>query len=419
MPDDLPRARGGRRRSDSRRVRGPARWLLLGMVIALVLGSAFILSVTQTNWGREQVLAFTLGAIGGRLNGDLEVARLEGNVITGARLYEIALRDTTGAPLAIVDSAYIRYRLASFLGGDVVINQLVAYGANIDIFRLPGDTIWNYQSILTDPTPDPNPTGTPGATLIARMTLVDSDISVRRPLEADERLTPEEQEAQLQEMLADTARYMIEEVPGGYLQSTLVHADTAEVEELFIGPDERGGTYLEVVDAVADVRLFRDPPLEVRGVQAQLHLQDGMLQYTAPRVVLPNSRGESTGRVDLRGIRPLMDLAITSPQFSLSDVRWLFPWLPEDPDEAVGSVELRVQDRPEGLLALARDLVLEMPGTEVTGTFGVITEPNAMRFVDVDLEAEPLRVEAVEQLLPQDLPVEGLVIGGARIRGES
>src|SRR5690606_37408260 len=118
-------------------------------------------------------------------------------------------------------------------------------------------------------------------------------------------------------------------------------------------------------------------------------------------------------------IRPLMDLAITSPQFSLSDVRWLFPWLPEDPDEAVGSVELRVQDRPEGLLALARDLVLEMPGTEVTGTFGVITEPSAMRFVNVDLEAQPVRFEAVEQLLPQDLPVEGLGIGGARIRGES
>ncbi|MEX2583992.1 MAG: hypothetical protein WD766_11995 [Gemmatimonadota bacterium] len=414
---DAPRPRGGRRRSDSRRVYRPARWLLLGGAIALVVGFVAVLSFTQTEWGREQVLGYTLITIGGRLNGEVEVARMEGNVITGARLYEIAIRDTAGAPLAIVDSAFVRYRLASFLGGDVVINRLTAYGADVDIFRLPGDTLWNYEGILQDPSPAVTPAEA-RATLIESITVVDADVTVRQPVRPDVRLSEAAQEAQLAEILGDD-RYVIEEVPGGYLQTTAIDVQDAEVRELFIGPDERGGTYLEVVDGVADVYLWRDPPLELRGVQAQVHLQNGVLEFRAAPVVLPNSRGDVLGSVDLTGERPLYDLVIESPTFSLADLRWLYPWLPDDPGEATGSVRLRVEDRAEGLLVFARDFVLEMPGTEVTGDFGMITGPDVLRFVNVDLEAGPLRVESVEQLLPEDLPVEGLVVGGAVIQGAS
>ncbi|MEX2572286.1 MAG: hypothetical protein WD737_13390 [Gemmatimonadota bacterium] len=417
--DDLPQPAGGRRRDDRRRVRGPAQWVLIGVSVGIGVGFAVVLLLSQTAWGRGQVLTFTLAQFGGRLNGDLTVERLEGNLVTGARLYGITLTDTVGVPLAEVDSAYIQYRLASFLGGDIVINRLEAYDADINIFRMPGDTLWNYEEILEDPTPDPAPPETAGATLIERMLLFDVYVTMRAPLEADSRLSAEAQEEQIREILADTARYMIEEVPGGHLQTTLIDVNDGAVSELFIGPDERGGTYLEVTEGTADIRLWRDPPLEVRDVQARLHLQEGVLSYQAPEIVLPNSRGESVGTVDLRGDRLLYDLVITSPEFALADLRWLYPWLPEDPEQGTGSAWLRVEDREEGLLVLARELVLDMPGTHITGTFGLIAAPETFRFVDVELEAEPLRVESVEQLLPADLPVEGLVIGGAEIRGAS
>lgn len=414
---DLDLATDDRRRGDRGWLRGHGRWFAVGLAIAFATGIVVLISLSRTEWGRDQVLEYTLSALGGRLNGDLTVVRLEGNLITGARLYEIRLDDTTGVPLAVIDSAFIRYRLATLTGGDVVINRLDVYGADINIFRLHGDTLWNYQGVFQDPTPDP--VGDPTATLVENLRLYETDVTIRMPLVMDARLPEARQEQELAMILADTARWMTEETPEGYLRTNLMDIAGAEVAELFIGPDERGGIFLEVVDVAAEVRLWLEPALEIRGAQAQLHLQEGILSFDAPNVVLPNSGGSSVGRIDLRGERPLYDVVITTPAFALSDIRFLYPWLPEDPSAGRGSGRLWVEDKPDGLLVVARDVVLDMPDTHITGRFGIIVDPvsDTLRFVDVDLEAEPLRVESVERLLPEDLPVEGLVIGGATIRG--
>jgi hypothetical protein len=417
--DRLPeeeRPRRARERRTPLGLGGRGRWLALGIVVALVVAVIVGMLFTQTDRGRSQVLAFTLGALGGRLSGDLEIDYIEGNLFTGARAYGLRLTDLEGAPLAIVDSAYIRYRVATFVGGDIVINRVVLYGASIDLFQMPGDTLWNYQRVLMDPSPGAQE-GRPGATLIESLELHDSDIRIRSAFEPDSRLSAERQQLEIEEALADTARWMIESVPGGYLRTMLVNARHLDVAELFISPDERGGIYLEVEDAIADVRMWRDPPLEVRELQARLHLREGIINFEAPEFALPSTRGEGVGRIDLSGERPMYDLVLTLPAFNLSDIRWLYPWLPSDPVAAGrGSARVWLEDRPEELLVFARDLILELPGTRLTGEFGILTG-DTPRFVGVDLEAEPLDVESVERLLPEGLPVEGLEIGGAVIRG--
>jgi hypothetical protein len=122
------------------------------------------------------------------------------------------------------------------------------------------------------------------------------------------------------------------------------------------------------------------------------------------------------GRIDLKGSRPMYDVVLTTPEFALSDLRWLYPWLPDDPEAGHGSAQVFVEDRPEETLVLTRNLVLEMPGTRLVGSFGILTG-DTPRFVDVDLEASPLDIDAVERLLPEDIPVEGLTIGGAVLKG--
>jgi hypothetical protein len=395
----------------------PGGWLLIGIAIAFVIGLIAVLTLTQTRWGRGQILGYTLSTLGGRLNGVLSIEELAGNMFTGARLYGVALRDHDGAPLAVLDSAYIQYRVASFVGGDMFINRLAVWNAEITLFKMPGDTLWNYQEILQDPDPDPSEPEDVAATFIGRLLLSDSRVSIRSPLEADSRLSPDEQRAELDVMLADTSRWMIEEVPGGYLRSMLIDVDTVALRELFIGPDERGGIYFEVEDAVADVRLWKDPPLELRSLVAQLHLQEGIVGIQAETFELPNSSGEAIGSVDISGPRPMYDIAITAPEFALADLRWLYPWLPADPAEARGSGNVWLQDRPDDLLFLARGFVLEMPGTRVTGDFGIVSGVDTFRFVNVDLEADPVDMDEVERLLPEGLPVEGLELGSAVVSG--
>ena len=67
---------------------------------------------------------------------------------------------------------------------------------------------------------------------------------------------------------------------------------------------------------------------------------------------------------------------------------------------------------------MARDVDVRAPGTHLTGRFGMLLG-DTLRFVDADLRADPLDVRTVEALLPEGLPVRGLVIGGAEIRSPS
>jgi hypothetical protein len=66
---------------------------------------------------------------------------------------------------------------------------------------------------------------------------------------------------------------------------------------------------------------------------------------------------------------------------------------------------------------LARETDITAPGTHLVGDFGMILG-DTLRFVDVDLEADPIRVSTIERMLPDGLPVQGLVLGGVTIKGE-
>jgi hypothetical protein len=386
--------------------------------IAFLLGTGILTIFSRTDWGRQQVLAYTLQTLGGSVNARLAVERIDGNLLTGARLYGFTIADSVGVPLAVIDSLYLRYRVATFPGGDIVITRLQAYGSEISIFRLPGDTLWNYQGIFQGPA-EPA-AGEPRATLIEHLELYDAKVSIRAPLAADSRLPAARQEEVIQEILADTARWMIEGTDStGYIRTTLIDVPHAEVQEVYIGPDEREGIFFNVIDAGAVVRLWMEPPLEIRTVKAQMHLQAGIVNYRVENVELANSVGTSVGRIDLTGDRPMYDVFIDTPRFAVADLRWLYPWLPADTTAGRGSLKLWLEDKPDGLQVVAREVVLDMPGTRITGRFGLFTEPaeDALHFVDVDLQADPMWVESVERLLPEDLPVDGLVVGGVTIRG--
>lgn len=386
-------------------------WLLAGFVWSVVLVGLLLALYTRTNWGRERVLDFTMRSLGGQLNGTLTVQRLAGNVFTGAKLYELSLVDTDGERLVSADSAFIEYRLPTFLGGDVVIERLVLFSADLRLARLPGDSLWNYQRILQDTTPD-TLTGVRRATLIERMQVHDAVVGIAMEWSHDPDLSPAEQQRLLRAALTDTARLMAAEVPGGFVRLMSMDVPFADVSELFIGADERGGTYLKVDSMHADVRLYRDPPLELRHVVGELHLREGMLRYNAPLAVLPSSRLATVGEIDLRGEEPQYNVLVTGERVAFRDMQWLYPRFP---DEGGGTVNLRLRTRPEDLFFFVRDVDLRTPGTHLTGRFGLVIG-DTISFVDADLRAEPLDVRTVEALLPEGLPVRGLVIGGAEIR---
>jgi hypothetical protein len=388
------------------------RWgpFLGGLIAAVALIAAILLAYTRTELGREKILAITLSTLGGQVNGTLEMGQLEGGLFTGARIYELALTDPQGRPMVTADSAYIEYRLATFFGGDMVINRLVLHGAEMLIYRMPGDSLWNYQQVLQDTTPEVP--GTRGrATIVHELRVVDATVTVRLPWEPAEDVTGQERDREIEAALSDTSRLAVESVPGGYLRTIVVRAQDASVEALTVGPDERGGTYLRVVEALAEVDLYRDRPLRLQGMEGELSLREGVMRYSAPRVQLPGSSLASEGVVDLSGEEPLYDIQVSGTDVALEDVRWLYPAFPED---GVATFGLEVETRPDQIFLRATNLSVSAPGTRLAGEFTMLMG-DTLLFSDVSLRADPLDMNTVEGMLPVAIPVRGLQIGALEI----
>ncbi|MBA4157168.1 MAG: hypothetical protein H0X65_06795 [Gemmatimonadetes bacterium] len=386
-------------------------WTLAGILIGVAIASLLVLLLTQTRWGHEQVLGFTLRAASERLEGTLEIQRLDGNLLAGARLYGVALRGLDGEPFLLADSAFVEYSLRSVAGDELVLDNLIFYDPQIFLRQLPGDTLWNYQKIFADTTAPAEP-GTRSPIVLRAASLVGARILVEMAWEPDEELSPVEQRTEIAEALTDTSRILVREVPGGYLRTMRFTDVDADLARIVSAPDELGGISLRVERFSGDVQIFRQP-VRVQQAEMDLAFRDSQLEFRASEIVLPASRLTAFGAVVLGEANgPRLDITVQGDTVALRDLQWLYPRLP---DEGGGSLVLLIESRPEGTLYLARDLRLSAPGTRLEGSFGVILN-DAVRFVDVNLQADPLRVSTVEQMLPTELPVIGLRIGGLEIR---
>lgn len=391
-------------------VRNPELWLGIGVAIAAVISIGLIGFITRTDRGRAEVLAYTIAAAGGRLNGTLVIERLEGSLLSGARVYGISLTGRDGQVLFSADSGYIEYEAPTLIGGDVVINSLVLHNADVFLRRAPGDTLWNYQMILSDTT-EGDPSGDPRATLISRLRLVDAEVTVRAPWEPDEDLSPAEQEREIEAALSDTSRLAVERVPGGYIRTMYFALAEARVSDLVIAPDERGGTFVRVDSAAGDAYLWSEPPMRLADLRGSLLFRDEVMRYEVDRLVMGASALSTAGVVDLSGEEPRYDVVASGSGIALADLAWLYPQLPED---GRLTARLELETRPEGVFFRVRGAELETPDTRIVGAFGMVAG-DTLRFTEVDLRAAPLRVETVQRMLPGATPIEGLTIGSVVI----
>lgn len=385
------------------------RWLLTGVAIGVTIFLMVVLTLSQTVYGHRQVLRIVLGALADRVEGTVTVERVSGNLLRGALLHGVSVHGNDGEPLLIADSAFMDYRLRSFTVGDVVINRLHLYEPSVFIRRMPGDTLWNFERIF--PTDPERPASERRPVVIHRLDVVDGLVMVHTPWEPHEDASPAERERQVEGALADTSRAVVSRVPGGFLRTYRFENLVGAAEGVIVARDEHGGTSIHIQDLAGDLHVWREP-IELRGLRGALRLREGRLEFAAERLALPGSEVSGYGIIPTGDPDVRLDVRFHGDTVSFPDFRWLWPHLPE---RGGGTLQLTIERRPEGMLYLARDLRLRPPGTLLRGEFGVIVG-DTLRFVDVDLDADPLDVEAVEALLPVELPVRGLRVGGVRLR---
>lgn len=379
-------------------------YTFIGAVVVVALLVLAVVFFTRTEAGVERSGRFAIEQLRGYVQGELTIDRVtSGGLLRGVTLHGVALDDPDGRPFLRADSARLTYGIGTLLRGSIVFDRLILHSPDVVIEQLPGQDEWNYERIFP---PDTAPPDTPPqrVVLIQDIRVTDGRATIRLPWEPDGPVSP-----------PDTARMLLEPVPGGLARTMRFTRLNGRLPRIVWEAPEEEGRLVEV-GSLTGLAYIYDTPLEIEQLEGVLVLRDSLVSFQARSVRLPDSRLDAVGTIIIGGEENQYDVQIDGHDVAFSDFQWLHPPLPQD---GGGTLQLRIQSQSLGsILWLARDARLRTPGTEVVGSFGVVTG-DTLHFTNVDLEASPLDVELLQRLLPTELQLEGLLIGTVEVVGQS
>ncbi|MBW3553741.1 MAG: translocation/assembly module TamB, partial [Gemmatimonadetes bacterium] len=382
-----------------------ARSVRIFLIAAAALVAVLIVLLvvlTRTDFGVEQAGRFAVERLRSAVNGELRVGSVTSRgLLRGVTLHGVAIDDEEGRPFLRADSARLSYHLLTLVGGDLAFDRLVVYAPEVTIERLPGQDEWNFRRVFPGDTLAPD-TAASGLLLIDDATIMDGLVVVRVPWEPELPVDP-----------GDTARILLEDVPGGVARVFRFEEINGRLPRVvWDSPDEDAQIFR--IGQLATRAYIWETPVEIRRVEGTMTLRDSVLSFQAPRVQLPGSELDMVGQIILAEGGNRYDIEAEGDDVSFADFQWLYPPLP---DEGGGSLKFRIQSRgAHDILWLAEDARLRTGGTEVAGSFGVVTG-DSLYFTNVSLEASPLDLQLLQSLLPGTLPLEGLLIGTVEVDG--
>ena len=93
------------------------RTLFATVVLPILLGLAIVLVLAITPWGNERVRRLVVSQANGRMNGEVAIGSLRGNLFSQATLTDVRLADSARRPLFSARRVRFSYALGPALRG--------------------------------------------------------------------------------------------------------------------------------------------------------------------------------------------------------------------------------------------------------------------------------------------------------------
>lgn len=375
---------------------------IAGFLTGIILAVITVQSVTRSDYGREFVRDYAFRWLDERIFGRLEIVRISGGgLLGGLTLHGFSIWDEKGRPFVITDSATVEYGWRRFLSGEIRFDRVKLWRPQLYVEQLPGDTAWNYQYIFADTTPDVGPNRRK-LIVFENAEVANATIVIRRPFEQDDPVA-----------IDDTARLVLEQVPGGTAKVMRFERVNAELDRVVWESPIETGRLFRVKSATGRGFIWKDP-VTVTALAGEVTTRDSIISFNVERVEFGASKATVEGRVIMEEGLNFYDVIVDGSILQLRDLQWLYPRFPQ---AGHASLTLRIQtQRPKGILWYASNARIVTPGTQMSGNFGIVVG-DTLYFTDVNLRAAPLNVQLLEDMLPGGLPVHGLLIGTVQVKG--
>jgi len=385
----------------------------LGSVLLLIVAAVLVLS--NTDWGRERVRRIVLRVLEGPVHGTVQIGRIDGNLLSGFVLRDVAIRDSAGNPFVTAAEMRTRYGLRSLLKKRVELADLALVRPVVILDRAPGGE-WNYERIFPGDTTNQPQSDAPGwgDWLVFRdVRMVNGTIVVRTPWDPGRELSEAEREREIAQALDTASRTNVVRVAGGFQQVQEFHAIDARLPLLRIRHPDYDPMRFEV-DSLRMVALpFRPPAATVRQLRGAFEMTGDSLWWQGAHVLMPGSEAALSGRYGFDG--GALTLEGRARRLTLADVRFLYPALPAD---GGGSLDLAIRMDSLGQRYTVKNADLRAERATMAGDLGLEFAADTFAFYDTNLRFADVSTRLIERLAPGvELPRAGTLSGRAALAG--
>ena len=389
--------------------------LLVVLLAITTLALVGVWVLTNTDYGRNRVRSYALGALARSTHGVVRIGAITGNLLVGATIHGVSITDSAGRPFLKADSLSGRYRIMGFVSKRIEINDLVIYRPDIVVEKLPNSKDWNYRILW--PASKPNPADTvPGFGSWIRFenaSVVDGHIVVRSPWSPRAGQTARVRDSLVKDALAGGSRLAIVRAPGGYQKVIELQRLDGRFPVVRLSDPAYKSTRLIDVAALRTLALpFRPPAADIRALAGRFEFNDDSIWWKGARVDMPASKMHGDGAYLISNGD--MKLAAVGQPAAFNDYKWLYPHMPKTGGGTAAIVLVwrgAVQDY------VIRDADVRTEGAHVLGDIGV-TVTDTIVFHDADLRFSGVTTKLIKEVAPTAKPPrEGVLSGDAKFAG--
>ncbi|HEX7123955.1 MAG TPA: AsmA family protein, partial [Gemmatimonadaceae bacterium] len=259
----------------------------LGVIVALVvLAVVAVLIMAGTNFGLERARRVAVDVLREQINGEVDVGRIEGNLLTRFALVDVQLNDEAGRPFLTAERITGRVALGPLLRQQVVVPELTLVEPVVHLVK-SSEGEWNFAQIFatTDTTPPDTTIGWGDFIDVRDIAIRDGTLIVRQPWPSQEPVA---------RPVGDTAtsgvRWRIERGPQGWQQvMEFRHIEMRAPRFVIAHPDS---TVMAMrIDRVSmEAAPFQPPPLVITDLEGDLRIGEDTLELRDLDLRLPDSR---------------------------------------------------------------------------------------------------------------------------------
>jgi hypothetical protein len=399
----------------------------LGALVLLAILGVFIL--TNTPWGREQVRGFAEAQLNEIVEGQVEIGRIDGNLLRGGTVRDLTIVDLEGRPFLSAAEVEWRHSLSDLVRQRIVLTRLGLRRAHLVLDQRPGEE-WNFARIFPvdpDSDPDPEPDAEPGFGDWVELRDVqgeDLDVTVRMPWEPEPELTEEERDERVRRARAGETLELVVEGPEGFQSVMEFSLAEAHLPRIVIADPETDELSVEIARMSGTAEPFRSPnPGVIEDLSALVQI--GPERLTVQDLALSLPASELTAHAVFVPETAALQATVDADRVTLDDFRFLYPPLPAG---ITGEAVLALQLDEAATRANLRELDLQIGDGRLEGR-GTVEFGDRIVLADAELGFEGIQTRFVEELLadlelpPLELPqhgeLSGRIVAASEDRGEA